>query len=518
MKPIKAILLYIFIAIILTLTIRGNYGNPNSKDINNNYWKEGGPLELSPERGRFALLYSIIEDKSFFFSIDLARFTTPDLGYKNGRYVSLFAPAISYIASLGYLVGKYFNASQVGAFSVIAIFALLNGLLIRSLSKMLGANDIASNVACLVYLFATPSFAYSVTLYQHQISTFLILSSLSLLFSSPGFIKLFLILFLCAVSIPVDYPNLILMAPIGIATLGWIIKLALEKNKLKIEFKPLYLFAISGIVLPLIFFFWFNYHSYGNPLQFSGTVKSVAAIDQNGNPTTSRLDTPKQVEITENSAPVAKKKSAVGFFKTRHLLNGFYIHIFSKDRGIVNFTPVILFGLLGIVAAAKKKTGFTKVLVSILGANLILYSLWGDPWGGWAFGSRYLIPSYAILSIFIATFLTEFGKRVLYVLPFWLIATYSIFVNAAGALSTSAMPPKVQVLELEKISGTVQKYTYERNLDYLKNSNSKSFVYNQFFKGKISGFQYYQIISGAIVLFISTEIITMLISKRLNEN
>jgi hypothetical protein len=182
MKNIKTSILFIAVLVIIAYSLRGNFGNPTAIDLQDDIWKENGPLELSPERGRFALLYSLVEDKSFFFSTDLARFTTPDLGYKNGHYVSLFAPAVSYIAAIGYFIGKNFNASQVGAFATIAIFALLNGLLIRSLSKKLGASNTASSIAMLIYLFATPSFAYSVTLYQHQISTFLILASLNFLF------------------------------------------------------------------------------------------------------------------------------------------------------------------------------------------------------------------------------------------------------------------------------------------------------------------------------------------------
>ncbi len=517
MKFLKQILYIVLISIILFVSIRGSYGTPSSKEIDNSSWKENGPFELSPERGRFALMYSLVEDKSFFFSTDLARFTTPDLGYKNGHYVSLFAPAVSYIASIGYIIGKYFEASQFGAFTIISIFALINGLLIRAFAKKLGANNMASNIAMLIYLFATPSFAYSVTLYQHQISTFLILASLNLLVSTPSFLKLFLIWFLCALSVPVDYPNLILMAPIGIGALSWLGKIETEKGKTLLNAKPVYILSFIGLIFPLLFFFWFNYNSYGNPLQFSGTVKSVNAIDQNGNPAVSRLDGVAQVEALKN-IDSRSQKSAVGFFKTRSMLNGFYIHLLSPDRGVLYFTPVILFGILGLIIAYKKKLQLTKVLFSIISANLLLYSMWGDPWGGWAFGSRYLIPSYAILSIFIAIFLTEYGKKVLYIFPFWLLALYSVMVNTAGALSTSAMPPKVQVLELERISGTVQKYTYERNLDMLKSGSSKSFVYNTFLKKNLSAFQFYQTVVGLIALTITVETATLLLTKKKYEN
>lgn len=516
MKYLRSLLFPLFLGLILFLSVRGVAGNPSAKQLNTRLWKEDGPFELSPERGRFALLYSIVENKSFFFSVDLARFTTPDLGYKNGHYVSLFAPAVSYITAIGYMIGKNFGLAQIGAFLIISLFGLFNALLISSISKKLGANPVAANIASLVYLFATPAFAYSVTLYQHQISTFLILSAFSLLISTPSFLKLFLIWFLCAASIPVDYPNLVLMAPVGISALGWIFSSEKLKDKIQINFNFVYLFTFLGLVLPLIFFFWFNFHSYGNPMQFSGTVGSVAEIDKDGNPTTSRIVNLEKLEDYSN--PNKQKKSAVGFFDTRDLTNGFYIHLLSPDRGILYFTPVILFGLLGLVVAAKKKISSSKVLLAVIGADLLLYSMWGDPWGGWAFGSRYLVPAYAAISIFIGLFLTAYKKNILLLLSFIILAYYSILVNTAGALSTSANPPKVQVLELEKVSGMVQKYTYERNTDLLKAGQSKSFAYNTYFKKNLTSYQYYQILVGVIFSVLTLLTAVLFLNKQSHEN
>lgn len=506
------ILFFVVVFALLLVSTRGYLGNPNSKEINTPKWKEGGPFELSPERGRFALLYSIVEDKSMSFSVDIARFTTPDLGYKDGKYVSLFAPAVSYIAAVGYIIGKFFGASQVGAFAIIGLFALFNGLLIRRLVKHLTENEYAANIGALVYLFATPSFAYSVTLYQHQISTFLILAALNLLTSTPKVWKLFLIYLLCAASIPVDYPNLFLMAPIGIYALGWLANAKAEENKINLKINPAYLLGFLGLVLPLIFFFWFNYNSYGDPLQFSGTVGSVAEIDANGKPTASRVTNLEKVDEYLN--PEKQEKSAVGFFESRDMVNGLFIHLFSPDRGIIYFTPVILLGLLGIYFASKAGTRLAPLMVAVIGANLLLYSMWGDPWGGWAFGSRYLIPSYAILSIFLGYLLAKFNKNILLFILFTILCFYSVDINTIGALSTSAVPPKVQVLELEKISGVVQKYNHERGLDILKNGKSKSFVYNTYLSNTISALDYYKIITGSILVLISSQLLFLLFSKK----
>ncbi|HRP36858.1 MAG TPA: hypothetical protein PLS50_03535, partial [Candidatus Dojkabacteria bacterium] len=167
------IVVLIFITLVLFASIRGTAGIPTAEELNSPVWKEQGPFELSPERGRYALTYSIIEDKSFDFSIPVARFTTPDLGFTDGKFVSLFAPGVSFLVIPAYIVGLYLGMSQVGTYSAIAVYAILNFILIRQISKLLGASNPASVIAGMTFIFATPAFAYGVSLYQHHISTFL---------------------------------------------------------------------------------------------------------------------------------------------------------------------------------------------------------------------------------------------------------------------------------------------------------------------------------------------------------
>lgn len=499
-KTVQPFLLFFFCAIILATSLRGIAGNPTSAVINQPEWKENGPFELSPERGRFALALSIIENNSFFYSLPIARFATPDLGFKNGNYVSLFAPGVSFLILPGFWVGNILGAGQVGAYSVIALFALLNVLILRNIAIKLGANSIAATLGSLIFIFATPAFAYGVNLYQHHISTFLILLSLYLLIAKKGFTPLIIIWFLFAASIPVDYPNLVLMAPIAIASLGKFFLLTKKERSINITIKPLYVFSFIGIILPLVFFMWFNFYSYGNSFQISGTVKRVEAMDQNGKPIKPQGADKNYIDPLSGSAK--QKKTFIGFFDTRDMLNGFYIHFVSPDRGIIYYAPVVLFGIAGILLAYKRKVKAFSLLVSIIGANVLLYSMWGDPWGGWAFGSRYLIPSYAILSIFIALLLTYWKRKVIFLIPFLLIAFYSIAVNTLGAITTSALPPQVQVLSLEKLSGIVQRYTYQRNWDLLVAGKSKSFVYQTFLTDYISPLQFYQILTVLICIVV----------------
>lgn len=511
MKNILYQLFFIFFCIfILALSIRGIPGNPNSQELNSEKWIEKGPFELSPERGRFALLYSIIEDRSFHFSAPLAKFTIPDVGYINGNYVSLFVPGVSFIVIPGYLLGKYLGVSQVGTFAVISLFALINTWLIKAISARLGANKLLAAFAAMTFLFATPSFTYAVTLYQHHISTFLILTSIYLLLrgNTNNFYMQSLLWLIFAISIVVDYPNVFLMFPIIIYLLGCSISKNWTDKSFYFNFDSKILFASITILLPFLFFLGFNQLSYNNPFQLSGTVKTVKdikiqnqlyekqeSINQMGGLISDR---DKSILLTNNKP---KEKNALYFFNSRDLLNGFYIHLFSPDRGIMTYTPIILLGVIGLVIAVKQNMQLTSLLSAVMGVNLLIYSLWGDPWGGWAFGSRYLIPSYAILSIFLAIFLTAIPKKrfVLWMCLFILFSA-CVAVNTAGAITSSTLPPKIEVLALEKATKVVQKYTYEKNLDYLDGNVSKSFFFQVVASKYMTAWQYCLFITSLITL------------------
>jgi len=487
------LILILFASGVLMVSLRGLPGNPTSPELNLKAWKENGPFELSPERGRFALIYSIVEDKSFYFSKSIAGFASPDVGIQNGHYVSLFAPLLSFIAIPGYLIGKYFGASQVGTFAVISLFALFNFFLIRAIAIRLGANKIAATLGAFVFLFATPGFAYAVNLYQHHLSTFLILLSIWALLKSKKVWVLILTFFLCALSIPLDYPNLILMFPIGIYALGRIVSFNKIKNAISVKISLFKTLTLLVMIIPILFFLWFNKVSYGSPLQLSGTVQTA-----NFKPDTLEAKVPLQ-KVTNNDTEI-NKRSALAFFDSRAILNGFYIQFISPDRGIIYYTPVIILGILGAALAFRKKLKMATLFIAIISLNILLYSMWKDPWGGWAFGERYLIPSFAILSISIAILLTYWQKKVWFLLFFIFLFSYSVAVNTLGAITTSAMPPQVEVLALEKLSGTIQRYTYQRNWEVLIAGNSKSFVFQTFAKTYVTSEEYFEILAGLIIL------------------
>jgi len=392
---------------------------------------------------------------------------------------------------------QIFGVSQVGGFATLSFFGAVNLLLIYLIVTKLTSKKLAGLIAGFGFLFATPAFVYAVSLYQHHISTFLILMAFYALISWNNFWSYGLIFFLCAMSIPVDYPNLILMFPIGLAAFLKLFHLSSIKNKISVRINYIRILSVFFVIIPLLFFMWFNKNSYGNPLQFSGTVGGVHEIDANGNPTS-----PKKTQFEDVTAfvnPEAQKKTATGFFKSRNMLNGFYIHLISPDRGIVYFAPIILFGLYGLYLMHKKDEKYLGVLVGVVAANITLYSLWGDPWGGWAFGSRYLIPSYSIMSIFIGYALTNVKRVWIFAILMLPIMVFSTSVNTLGAITSNANPPQVEADALSKLSGKNERYSFDRNWEYLNNIGSKSFVYQTWLSNKIPAVNYYYVIAGSLI-------------------
>jgi hypothetical protein len=401
----------------------------------------------------------------------------------------------------------------VGAFATIALFAILNMLLIRALAIRFGAKNLAATAGSILFAFASPAFAYGSTLYQHHISTFLILATLFIITKWKNWISLAIVWLLFAASIPVDYPNLVLMFPLALFATTRMIWLTKETKSIKLSINWVKLISVITVVIPLLFYIWFSQNSYGKPLQLSGTLKSVQSINSKGQPDKSDLVINNPVPQPVKETGPEKKKTAAGFFKTRNILNGLYLHFVSPDRGMVFFTPIMFLSIIGGFFLWKTKQKELALIAGVVGANVLLYSMWGDPWGGWAFGSRYLIPSYALLAILLGVAISKLRRNFFFLLLFLPLGIYSIAVNTLGAITSSTNPPQVEVLALETQSHRQEKYTIERNWDFLRLQGSKSFIYNTYGKQYLTSVQYYWLIVAAISFVLVSFSATLFFNK-----
>lgn len=297
-----------FISLIFIFTIKGNYGNPTPADIYNNMRVMGQPFELSPERGRYALTMALAQDHSFYLRQDIAKIVTPDLGFYKGKYMILVSPGISMLGVPFYIVGSWINMAQVFTFAMPAFFAILNFLLILKICEQLKISFRSAILAGLSYLFATTSFAYSVSYYQHQTTSFLLLAVTALIFAKKSVFRLSLAAFLVGFSFWVDSQNPIFFIPLVIYTAGTIIEFNKSSNLSKITINLKYLLAGFGIVLAIGAYSLYSILVFSAPFKLSGTLTSIKDFDQNNQPIIKTL---------------AEKKDTSKFFNTRRITHGF---------------------------------------------------------------------------------------------------------------------------------------------------------------------------------------------------
>lgn len=459
MKKIIIALFLIFLSFILALAIKGNYGNPTPQEIKQNLETVGQPFELSPERGRYALTMSLAQDHSFSLSKDIARFVTPDLGYFGGRYYLLVSPAVSMLGVPFYLIGANFNLAQVATFTMPAVFAILCALLILKICEQLKISFRASLVAATTYLLATPAFAYSVSLYQHQITAFLLLATASLVFAGRKVWTLTLAAFLVGFAFWVDSQNPIFFIPLVGFAIASVFDISTGDNRISISTNIKYLIAIIGLLVALGGYSLYSRASFNKPFKLSGTLTSIKDFDQNGQPIIKTL---------------SSKKNTSRFFNPRRIVSNFATLVVNDDRGVIYYAPVMLVGILGIGYLYRRKSRETVAILGSIFFIFVLYTMWGDPWGGWAFGPRYLVPLFALMAVFIASSFDSLGRRIIYKVGFSLLFLYSAGVNLLGAMTTNQVPPKVEGVAL-KI-----KWNYFLNWDMFARGDTSSFIYKTY--------------------------------------
>ena len=505
MKRLIAILFLVVVSTILYgLTIRGFEGNPFSDKINRNLSESPGPFESSHERAPYALTYSLVENGSFALNKELADFASPDTVIKDDTFYIIFPPGISLLAMPFYNIGKAYSAAQLITFAGMTLFALFNLVLVYTISKhVFSIPTNLSLFSALIFGFATTSWSFASSLYQHHTTTFFVLTS----FLAAWLYKTRLrtkwiwaswIWFSLGISVWLDYPSVILFAPI----IFFMILSSLKLKKVGDNFK------IKIILIPLItsviFISLAAFHGYYNHVNFGGW-KNLAQLEP-------RYDTKLLNETTDEKkldeiAKAEKTKSIEGVATENQFFRGFYILTIAPDKGIFFFSPILLLAVLGIIQSfkvIKKKLIELITFSSIFFINIFFYSSWGDPWGGWAYGPRYLIPSMAVLSIFTVIWLWINRHNIIVRIIASVLFIYSAAIATLGAVTTTITPPKVEADFLKL------KYGFFNNWEVFINGKSGSFFYNKFLDNYVDLTQFYSIILifvsvyGLLLLFIKT--------------
>src|SRR3989344_4515928 len=329
MKNKLAIIFIIIIGIVLyALTLRGAFGNPTAKDFKGNLDSATGAFELSPERGRYVHVVALAERGTYDLTREWADIAAPDVGQFNGKFYSYFAPGVPYLAYPFYKIGEYFGASQIATFFMTTSFYA-------------------------AWLFANGS-GWRAWLYASWVWA------------------------AYALAMFVDYPNAVMMLPVMIyfAYSTFSVKKMEEGFSLSIKWAAVATFLVFALITG--FHFWHNAHYYGNWSKLSGTLEGYR---------------PGNLLTASGEQVKAHEKTVTGFFSEEDIPRGFYILLFSDERGLFFFSPIFILAIWGIWACSKKARELGRsaeyiLAVALILTNLALYSSWGDPWGGWAYGPR----------------------------------------------------------------------------------------------------------------------------------
>ena len=427
------------------------------------------PFELSPERGRYILTYSLAERQSFSLDETLATAANPDVGYYKGRYYVYFAPGVSILSLPLYHLGKLYNIPQVGAFFTISLFAAANLVLIYLLSrKLLGVHAIPAVIAALVFGFASTSWSYAITMYQHHVTTFFILSSflavwISINHKRYSFLASVYVWGAFGISLFVDYPNAILLLPVVCYFLYSFFSTKTVGKKM------IFSYSLVPLITSVLFFVLVGLHGYYNYAHFDSPTRLSGSLVGFDNLNSKKLTEAETSE--EKISELANEKDQQSYFKEKDLPRGFSILTGSQDRGLFFYSPIFFLAFLGIGFGLKKFNAQQFFLLSTVAANLFLYSSWGDPWGGWAFGPRYLIPTMAILAMYIGLWLTKTKKYYVSRFSTFILFATSCAISLLGVLTTNQVPPKVEA-DFLKI-----RYSYFLNFDYLSKGMSLSLIH-----------------------------------------
>lgn len=494
-KIIILVLTILFGLLIILGLIKGKdsnglmYQNDKTTDV-------GGPFELSNSSARFALTEAIVKNKSFFLSFEQAKFSAPDVVVNNGKYTSIFTPGVSLIGTPFYYIGEKIGIPQITTYLMISLFGLLNVYLIYKLSIKIGASFYSSLISGFVFLFASNALAYSFGFTQHNLSTTVVLLSVINAIGKRNWINNILFGSLVGIGILIDIPNLVLVFPAGFYALyksvSWNNIEGLKHNSFLVDISIAgFLIGIAPFVVGFGLYNNITTGSYTTLAQSIGRADFFEKVISQQN-SSSNID----VQIEDANKNVGLDLP----FNTRKQINGLYILLISNQRSWLYYSPVILIGLLGF-SFLFRETGsssknYAQIMLLTVILNIVMYSMFGDPYGGWAFGPRYFIPSAALMCTGLAIWLTKRKSYFVYVL-FIIMLIYSIFVNLLGSLTTAAIPPKVEAIHLvEPIP-----YTYEYNWNLLNSGMNSSLSYDLFFKDKFNTLTYFYGLFALILLF-----------------
>lgn len=105
----------------------------------------------------------------------------------------------------------------------------------------------------------------------------------------------------------------------------------------------------------------------------------------------------------------------------------------SANRGLLVFTPIMLFGFIGAVMVWRRPSPpWLRWMVFALGWHLMLYGMFDEWWAGYTFGPRYLTEMLPILTLLMVYGLVPYVRTPLAYAAVALVALYGVAVQGIG--------------------------------------------------------------------------------------
>lgn len=484
MKHILSVVAIIIIAAIMYGgTLRGMNGNYNDPSQLSSQIKVTGPFETSHERSPYALLLSWLTYHSVSLSQQLADFASPDVGIYDSKYFSYFPPGVSAVVAPFYLLGLQFNMGLLFIHIGISIFSILTLIVMYLIGiQILRLRSVLVIICVFTYAFATTSWSYAITIYQHSITTLLLLSGFYAAWhygrnGKLSFLWGIVVWTTYGLSIWVDYPNILLLAPIICYFFYRSLIIAHEKQGIAVTFRLNFLLTCIPFILLMFSLGYYQQYHFGNMFRMSNFLPRYHKQE------------PTQAEQTSTQKSAPKNK----YLDETRIVNGLTTLLFSPNRGIFFYSPILIAGLFGIYGGIRRRNREIVFLSGVATVNLLMYASLTDPWGGWTYGPRYLIPSMAILSLMMGRFLAQY-KHILVQLTIFFLTVISVAFAALGVLTSNLIPPIVEAVPLNLDS------TITMNIKLLQSNQTSNYVYTTYLAPHLQLAQYYFVLCTILTI------------------
>jgi hypothetical protein len=323
------------------------------------------------------------------------------LVFTGNHYVSLFPPFAGIVAAPIYLFSVWSGmdpASRVVAdlqkLSAAIIAAMTVAFLYATLKRL--TSERISLLIAIVFAFGTSTFTIAAqALWQHGPSELFLTLSLYCLVRGlterkySGYAGLFV-----AAAVLCRYTNVLIALPLTVYILHR------ERDQMG-------RFILSALPAAL-FLAWYNWYHFG-----------------------SVLTTPYSRTVT----------SETDWYP---ILEGLAARLVSPNRGLLIYSPVFLFSILGIYRIWREKEQLLLKYISMgLVLNFIWYSIWPVWRDEWAFGPRYLTDLAPLLSLFLIPSYELIQPTKPLKWAFVFLCTLSVSIHFLGAFFSGGWNPDV---------------------------------------------------------------------------